>query len=103
MRQTGSCEACHEPIVWAQVRTKAGLYSTMPIDLDPAPNGNLAVYKDHLSRLKARTLRKGEEPEPYERRAVSHFATCPHRDRFRKKANGLPANVIPINRGRVRR
>jgi hypothetical protein len=80
------------------VRRQDGRYSRMPLDADPAPDGNLAVYRDHLGALKARTLKKGEEPDLYERRGKSHFATCKHADRFRKRADGLPKNVIPLRR-----
>lgn len=95
---SGTCVSCHEPIVWAMVRKLDGNYSRMPLDADPAPNGNLAVYRDHLGALKARTLKKGEEPDKYERRGVSHFAICKHADRHRKGPDGLPRNVIPLRR-----
>jgi hypothetical protein len=98
MSQRGTCVACAEPIVWAMVRKLDGSYSRMPIDVDPAPDGNLAIYRDHLGAIKARTLKKGEEPDQYERRGKTHFATCKHRDRFRKRADGLPQNVIPFRR-----
>ena len=71
----GICRDCGADIIWAHtVRGKV-----QAIDLEPNPDGRLATYRDHLSRVQVRVLREGEEPKPYERRAMPHAATCPRR------------------------
>lgn len=92
----GICASCQQDVLWA--KTSQG--KRMPIDPEPRPDGNLAVYRDHLGQLRTRVLSKGYEPESYERRGISHFATCPHADRHRRKADGLPGNVVDLAKAR---
>lgn len=92
----GICSSCKADIMWA--RTSHG--KRMPIDPEPRPEGNLAVYRDHMGQIRARTLGEGQEPETYERRAMPHFATCPNIDRDRKKTDGTPDNVVDIRTAR---
>lgn len=72
---------CREPVCRQEIlfaRTAAG--KAMP--LDPGryegddERANVAVYRDHTGRFNARVLKKGEQPEAYEWRAMPHFATC---------------------------
>ncbi|MCU1679239.1 MAG: hypothetical protein JWM93_3997 [Frankiales bacterium] len=75
---TGTCRApaCRAEIVFA----KTAMGKNMPLnperyDADDE-TANVAVYRDHTGQLVARVLRKGEQPERYEWRAMPHFATC---------------------------
>lgn len=95
--------SCGAPIAWARVRTKAGKWSPMPLDPEPNPAGNVAAYIDHRRVLIGRTLGKDGQAEPFEKRYVSHFATCPHDDRHRRRPNGVPGNVIALDEARRRR
>jgi hypothetical protein len=84
-----SCKSCLAEIEWAV--TEAG--KAMPVDVGEAPGGNLAVgYPSGRSRgaFRVRVLVGCEEPQPGERRTVSHYATCPHSAewRARKKEAG---------------
>ena len=70
------CRGCHALIRWAKSETTG---KPIPIDPEPVPAGNIVV----TARGIAHFLKKGEEPTvpTY----VSHFSTCPARDRFKKR------------------
>lgn len=59
------CRACDAKILWA--RTAAG--KLVPLDACPVAEGNM----------------RREMPDGSELRYLSHFATCPNADRFRRK------------------
>lgn len=65
------CRACPAPVWW--VRTQAG--KPMPLDPEPVADGNVQL----VAGL-AHVLHKDEPPRPGAR-YVSHFATCPARQR----------------------
>lgn len=67
------CRRCDAEILWG-ITAKG---KRMPIDLEPRPDGNLAVYRDPNAQLRVRVLEAGLKPEPYERPGMPHFATCP--------------------------
>jgi hypothetical protein len=116
MPSNGICDLCDAEILWART-AKTG--KPMPIDPAPCADGNVAVYRDHTGRINARVLKKGEEPESYEKRGKAHFATCPkypqvmaaRRQRNRDAAiqrapqppGPPPANVVNIRTARRRR
>lgn len=103
----GRCASCGADVFWAI--TPAG--KRMPVDPNPVPDGNVAIYRDHLGALRARVLRAGEQPSAYERRGVAHFATCPHADRHRTRTTTgpagepvtVPGNVVTLAELRRRR
>lgn len=73
------CRSCGKQVLW--VRTKAG--ELMPLDPEPNPNGNIIL-------LDGVAITKGSgglfEPSMPEGPAyLSHFATCPHADQWRRK------------------
>ena len=84
MSGQGQCRSCSADIAWCLLQAKSGKWSRHPIDFEPVPDGNLAVYRDHTGQLRARTLGKDGAPETYERRARSHSATCPSAAEHRK-------------------
>lgn len=103
MRDRSDCTSCERPIYWAITENA----KRQPIDAEPDPAGNLAVYRDALGVLRSRVLGDGEQPEPWEKRAMPHHATCTHADehrRGRRKApKQLPPNVIRLDDRRKRR
>lgn len=83
----GKCRACGAPIVW--VRTQAG--KAMPCDAKvrwytAAPNGRLKFV------LITGEVVAGELAEDLKNATgighISHFATCPNADDFRRKRGG---------------
>lgn len=74
-----ACGSCGAPIFWAQ--TESG--RSMPVDATPVLDGNVVLY-DHGGSIRARVLKKGEEPRPGEKRRTSHFQTCPHAPQHRR-------------------
>lgn len=95
------CRDCGRDILLGY--TVNGRYQ--PIDPEPNPGGNLAVYLDHLRRLRVRVLAAGAEPESYERRAMPHAATCPRRapELRRELAPGVLSLAAARDRRRRRR
>lgn len=66
------CGKCGADIIFG--RTEKG--RAMPLDPEPRPDGNLAVYRDHLSVLRCRVVTADAPMQSYERPAMPHFATC---------------------------
>jgi hypothetical protein len=70
-------------MLWA-INEKSGKGN--PLDPEPVPDGNVIptgeTHED--GRMYVRNLHKGEEPPPGTPRYVSHFATCPNAEEFRK-------------------
>lgn len=85
--RTTPCQSCGAPMIFAVI-TGRGRPSSMPLNADPDPGGNVAAALDERGRLVGRVLRAGQEPVAGERRYCPHFATCPraaqHRRRRRK-------------------
>jgi hypothetical protein len=81
MKQNSTCRSCGAPILWAI--SLAGILS--PIDPNPVAGGNVALDLDRDPPLatfdNAKTREQKTDPGP---RYVSHFATCPDAQRFRK-------------------
>lgn len=69
------CSSCGAPIVWAL--TPAG--KRMPFDAEP-----LEVRGLYLIDTRSRNASTLETPYPIHR---THFATCPHAQRHRKRKN----------------
>ena len=71
------CRSCHQPIVW--VETTKG--RRMPVDPEPVYAGNIVLRdREHLPPLEL--YRK---PDEGTKRYISHFVTCPQRDKWRRK------------------
>jgi hypothetical protein len=92
-RHLTACNACSEPVVFATVSNKEGRPpSSMPLNPNPDPDGNVAAYRDATGRLVGRMVGKGGEHLGYERLMMPHFATCG------KRTEPSPAET-PSNRG----
>ena len=86
LRKTSACRGCGQEIIF--IKTLKG--KTMPVNPDgvyfvPAGGPNTYVTLDG-------EVIRGREPEQGDRNTrigyVSHFATCPEADSFRKKRKG---------------
>lgn len=71
-----NCRSCSAPIEWAEWADSG---KAVPLDVDPAENGNLAVVAGKVHRFTADDARLGRE------RRVSHFATCPDAGKWRSE------------------
>lgn len=71
-----SCSSCKAPITWA--KTENG--KAAPINPDPVWNGNIELVHQGADGYLAVYV----DPEPNVQRHVSHFTTCPDRDKHRK-------------------
>lgn len=72
------CSACSQPVIWAT--TSKG--NKMPLDAQPHPMGNLVL--DDGGNVGPPDSQFPGTPD-LTRRYKSHFSTCVHADRFRKK------------------
>lgn len=86
------CDFCGRPLLWATTVYERPI----PLDPDPDPKGNQAIYRDGTGALRTRHLKKGQQPQPFEKLHMPHVATCP----ARKPPAARPANVTPINAAR---
>ncbi len=72
-----TCRGCGAEILWAV--TENG--RRMPVDPARYPRedetANLALYTDHLRRLRVRVLRGDRPLAGFEHRGMPHAATCP--------------------------
>lgn len=75
---TGTCGGCGAAIIW--VVTEAG--KSMPVDAQPAAKGNLVLIPSaHGAPLShVENLLDPDGP-----RYLSHFASCPKADTFRRR------------------
>jgi hypothetical protein len=71
-----SCAACGAQIIWRE--TPAG--KTMPVDANPAPEGNVLIEGSKCLVLGPLEVQARESGDLH----LSHFATCPQAARFRK-------------------
>ncbi|WP_219512830.1 hypothetical protein [Nonomuraea ceibae] len=77
----------------------------MPVDAEPHPDGNQAVYRDGTGRWRSRSLsgRDARPPEHLESTYKPHVAACPRRV-VQQAIPGLPApRPRPRRRAPVRR
>lgn len=88
------CGSCHEEIDWAtgtEPNPKTGKFPRQPVNHDSAgdPKGNLAVWRDPRTRaLHFRYLTRAEpDLRPGEKRGISHYATCPDAESYRRRAS----------------
>lgn len=100
-----ACRSCRAPLLWAVTAAKG---KAIPLDPDPHPDGNVELGRrvetaDGRSAPLAHVVDRRQEAlfeEPSTpARYLSHFATCPDADRYRKdkrQPSGAPARqVVP--------
>lgn len=67
------CTTCDAQIIWTVTEAQRRL----PVDAEPNPAGNTAIYQDHVGRWRSRGLNRDRpDVEAYETRHMPHFATC---------------------------
>jgi hypothetical protein len=81
---TGQCRSCRAPIIWLTIRP---LGRRMPIDTEPAPDGNIIADLTQavgvvIPNAALPQMRADTPDEPFYR---SHFATCPDANRWRRR------------------
>lgn len=98
-----TCRDCDADIVWGV--TEKGRRIPLNPEKRTADDAaaNLAVYRDHLSRLHVRVPSDDRPVASFEWRAVPHFATCPPRVAARDAQAGRIPNVVPLRGRRARR
>lgn len=76
------CRSCGAPVRW--VETERG--KPMPIDVDPVANGNIVVRLSDVRRGEVAVVIGPLEALSLttEARYVSHFATCPQAETWRR-------------------
>lgn len=76
-----ACRSCGAPLLW--VITDGG--KRMPLDADPTPAGTFVVADRDRDALRVSYVAPDalliDDPPRY----VSHYATCPDADRWRKR------------------
>ena len=77
MTHKQQCKSCGAAIRW--YRTPAG--KRMPVDAEPASDGNLVILAGVVQPIQA-DLFRGIPSGP---RYISHFATCPNARKHRRK------------------
>lgn len=75
--ESAACRSCGAAVVWAV--TDAG--KRMPIDPEPVVVGNL-ILDQRDGQYRVRSAPPVATPLP--KRWVSHFATCPQADKWRR-------------------
>jgi len=74
----------------------------IPLNAAPVPDGNVAAYQSQPGRWLARVLRKGQEPEGWEKRYTPHFATCSDPAAHRKQQRDAVRNTQSEHNARLR-
>lgn len=73
-----TCRGCPADIVFVVVANQSGKPpGAMPVNADPDPDGNVAVYRDEASRLRGRVIGK-TSVAAHETLYMPHKATCPN-------------------------
>ena len=84
MSGSSTCRSCQRPIVWA--RTSTG--KNMPIDPNPAPDGNLEMESTGTENgrivIVVRPYKPRRDADDV-KRYRSHFVTCPDAAQHRRR------------------
>ncbi len=76
-----ACRSCNTKILWAK-SVKSG--KLMPIDIEPAKNGNLYLQAEGFDPPLAFSINDTPPMAVRPGRFVSHFATCPEARQHRR-------------------
>lgn len=71
-RKAVACRSCPARVAFAVTEKGA----RMPLDLEPDPAGNVAVYVDGSGTARARVVTAAEPLATYEQLHLPHFASC---------------------------
>lgn len=82
---TSRCRSCNAPVLWVAVGPQ-GERSRMPLDPDPTDDGNVRLEGRFTpSGAEAATVLGPLEAELEDELYLSHFATCPDADEWRRR------------------
>lgn len=90
------CARCHGEVLWGYTENGKRMAIDPARYPDDDTKANLAVYTDHLRRLRVRQLRHDRPLATFEHRAMPHVATCPAELRDRAARAKAPR---PVRRG----
>lgn len=76
-----SCNSCGARIIWA--RTSTG--RSMPVDAEPTDDGNVELLPLVHSQRSPEAIVHPQPPMGAGPLRLSHFASCPHADQWRKR------------------
>lgn len=76
------CRSCKRPVLWTVTAKDA---KRMPVDPQPVENGNIELQERPGKPPLAHYVPTNAPNLMGTPRHVSHFATCPDRDQWRKK------------------
>ncbi len=79
MTSTATCKSCGASIVWA----KAVSGKNVPLDAEPRDDGTIAI--DAKGRAMVLVKDMMLDPNWPRERYVSHFATCPNAETWRRR------------------
>jgi hypothetical protein len=87
IQSAGTCRSCRSPIVWCRTHERGQI---IPVDPDPREDGNLERVEGNIVRVSAQAtdLFGGD-------RYVSHFATCPDAEEWRREHGVVRLPAIP--------
>lgn len=82
----GVCRSCRQPVMWVRMVTidddgNKVVGKSMPIDPEYHEGGNITVKRNAKNELFGMVT----GPDPEEKKFISHFATCPDADKWRKQ------------------
>jgi hypothetical protein len=78
MMGVGMCRSCFAPVIWLAYQQKGG--KVAPIDLDPAPGGNIEIDREHgIYVIVPKDACEGRADL-----RVNHFKTCENRAEWRR-------------------
>lgn len=99
--RTASCSA---PMLFAAVIKLDGTMTTLPVDPDPTPTGNLVYVRGSSHRPVLRTLDEDERLAPAtDDRYVAHFVNCPGAESWRRTSSTAAAAGATTKRAARRR
>lgn len=83
--KTTQCKSCDATIFWARTRNGRNL----PVDAEPVADGNLRVtfgkYGPPTAAIVDARQVDARQIGLFDKRYVSHFATCPNADQHRRR------------------
>lgn len=80
--ETKRCASCSAPVIWTVTHNG----KKMPVDAEPADNGNIRLRQEGDRMIAEYPGREhpGLFEDPDQRRYLSHFATCPQAQSWRR-------------------
>lgn len=74
------CRACGASMIWGKWPNGRGV----PLDAEPSADGNIRLQRDGSAEI-LKGVQLAPARQRKERLFITHFATCPNADSFRKE------------------